>query len=75
MDSRNFALRACGNNLLADNNTLQVALLLVFLVSLVVVLTALVRLLSVTCVGLVACSPLPRSGASGTSRSTRARSE
>lgn len=43
--------------------------------SLVVVLTVLVRLLSVTCAVLVACSPPPRSGASGTSRSTRARSE
>lgn len=53
----------------------QVALSPVFLVSLVVVLTVLVRLPSVTCAVPVACSPPPRSGASGTSRSTRARSE
>ena len=43
--------------------------------SLVVVLTVPVRLPSVTCAVPVACSPLPRSGASGTSRSTRSRSE
>ena len=54
---------------------LQVALLPVFLVSLVVVLTVLVRLHSVTCAVPDACSHLPRHGESGTSRLTRARSE
>ena len=54
--------------------TTQVALLPVSPVSPVVVLTAPVRPLSVTCAVPVACSPPPRSGASGTSRSTRARS-
>jgi hypothetical protein len=52
----------------------QVALSPVFPVSPVVVLTVPVRLLSVTCAVAVACSPLPRPGASGTSRSTRDRS-
>ena len=52
----------------------QVALSPVFPVSLVVVLTVLVRLLSVTCADPVACSLPPRSGASGTRRSTLARS-
>lgn len=47
----------------------------VFLVSLVVELTALVRLPLVTCAALVACSPQQRSGESGTRRSTWARSE
>lgn len=46
----------------------------VFPVSLVVVPTVPVRLPSVTCAVPVACSPLPRSGASGTSRSIWARS-
>jgi hypothetical protein len=53
----------------------QVAPLPVSLVSLAVVLTAPVRLLSVTCVGPVACSRPPRFGGSGMSRSTRTRSE
>jgi hypothetical protein len=42
----------------------------VFPVSLVEELTVLVRLRSVTCAALVACSLPPRSGASGTRRST-----
>lgn len=53
----------------------QVVLSPVSPVSPVVVLTVLVRLPLVTCADPVACSPLLRSGASGTSRSTRARSE
>jgi hypothetical protein len=57
------------------NNGFKVALLPVSPVSLVVVPTVPVRLPSVTCAVPVACSPLPRSGASGTSRSARARSE
>lgn len=52
----------------------QAVLLPVFLVSLVVVLTVLVRLPSVTSAALVACSLLPRSGESGTARSILARS-
>lgn len=52
----------------------QVALLPVSPVFLVVVRTAPVRPLSVTCAVVDACSLLPRSGASGTSRSTRDRS-
>lgn len=59
---------------MADNG-LKVVLLPVSPVSLVVVPTVPVRLPSATCAVPVACSPLPRSGASGTSRSTRARSE
>lgn len=50
-------------------------LLPVFPVSLEEEPTVLVRLLSVTCADLVACSLLPRSGESGTKRSTLARSE
>ena len=56
-------------------NILQVALSPVSLVCLVVVLTALVRLLSVTSAAPVACSLPPRSGGSGTRRSTRVRGE
>ena len=52
----------------------QVVLSLVSLVSLVVVLTVLVRPLSVTSAALVACSLLLRSGGNGTRRSTLARS-
>jgi hypothetical protein len=61
--------------MVANIFTLQVVLLPVFPVSLVVEPTVLVRLLSVTCAVLVACSHPPRSGESGTSRSARARSE
>ena len=50
----------------ADRITSQVALLPVFPVSPVVELTVPVRLPSVTCAVPVACSPQPRSGASGT---------
>ena len=53
----------------------QVVLSLVFPVFLVVVHTELARLLSVTCVGLDACSLLPRFGANGTRRSTLVRSK
>jgi len=53
----------------------QVVLLHVFLVFPVVVHTELARLHSVTCVVLVACLHQPRSGASGTKRSTWAKSE
>lgn len=52
----------------------QVALSPVFLVSLVVVLTVPVRPPSVTSAVPVACSHPPRSGASGTRRSTLAKS-
>ena len=55
-------------------NVHQVALSPVSLVYPVVVLTALVRPPSVTSAVPVACSRLPRSGASGTRRSTLARS-
>jgi len=58
----------------ANSAPTQVALLPVSLVSPVVVRTAPVRPLSVTCAVVDACSLLPRSGASGTSRSTRDRS-
>jgi len=53
----------------------QVVLLPVFPVSLEEELTVPVKLLSVTCADLVACSLLPRSGESGTKRSTLAKSE
>lgn len=53
----------------------QVVLSLVFLVSLVVVLTELVRPLSATCADLVECLLPQRSGESGTRRSTLDRSE
>lgn len=53
----------------------QVAPSPVFLVSPVVEPTVPVRLPSVTCAVPVACSPLPKSGGSGTRRSTLARSE
>ena len=58
----------------ADRPTLQVALLPVSLVSLEVELTVLVRPRLVTCAALDVCSPLPRSGESGTRRSTWVRS-
>lgn len=56
-------------------NTVQVVPSPVSPVSLVVVPTVPVRLPSVTCAALVACSLPPRSGGSGTRRSTLARSE
>jgi hypothetical protein len=59
---------------MADMN-LQVVLLHVFRVSLVVELIVLVKLLSVTCVALVACSRLQKSGESGIRRSIWDRSK
>ena len=57
------------------DKTLQVVLLPVFLVFLVVERTVLVRLPLVICAVLVACSLLPKFGANGTSRSTKAKSK
>jgi hypothetical protein len=51
------------------DNCFQVVLWLVSLVCLEVVLIVLAKLLSVTCVVLVACLPLPKFGASGIKRS------
>lgn len=56
-------------------NSLQVVLLPVSPVSLEEEPTVLDKLLSVTCADLVACSHPPRSGESGTKRSTSAKSE
>ncbi len=55
---------------MANSTSTQVVLSPVFLVSLEEEPTVLDRLLSVTCADLVVCSLLPRSGASGTKRST-----
>jgi hypothetical protein len=55
---------------MANSISTQVVLSPVFLVSLEEELTVLDRLLSVTCADLVVCLLLPRSGASGTKRST-----
>jgi hypothetical protein len=60
---------------LVANSNLQVVLLHVFRVFLVEELIVLVKLLSVTCAALVACSHLQRSGESGIRRSTWDRSE
>jgi hypothetical protein len=64
-----------GVGTMANATSKQVALLPVFPVSLEEELTVLDKLLSVTCADLVACSHPPRSGESGTKRSTLARSE
>jgi len=60
---------------MANSTSMQVVPLPVFLVSLEEELTVLDKLLSVTCADLVVCSHPPRSGESGTKRSTLARSE
>lgn len=60
---------------MANSTVRQVVLLPVFPVSLEEELTVLDKLLSVTCADLAVCSHLPRSGESGTKRSTLDRSE
>jgi hypothetical protein len=60
---------------MANFTSTQVALLPVFPVSLEEEPTVLDKLLSATCADLVACSHPPKSGESGTKRSTLARSE
>jgi large subunit ribosomal protein L4e len=66
---------ALRSKIMANSTSIQVAPLPVFLVSLEEELTVLDKLLSVTCADLVVCSHPPRSGESGTKRSTLARSE
>ncbi|KAA8574065.1 hypothetical protein EYC84_005592 [Monilinia fructicola] len=69
----NLAVKLVTKPLLSPG--VPVVLLPVFLVSLVVELTVLVKLLSVTCADLDVCSLLQRSGESGTKRSTLDKSE